>query len=290
MEIEEHHDDHEEEEHHGHEEEHHDDHEEEEAPESTPRTFTGASGSIGARYDFSRTMALVGAFTSSSRAPALEELYAFGPHVGNLAFEVGNSNFDLERINGIDLGVKGRRANAQFNFNLFHYDINNFVFPAFTEEIHDGLRVAEFQQTDARFIGFDGDLALQLARNLWLKTGFGYVDATLTKIDQHAPRIPPFHGRIQIEVPVKNLTVIPEVIWSAKQEKIFQPGETETDSYSVLNLKAQYVLPTTHNVHIFAINAYNLTNKLYRMHTSFIKDLAPEIGRGIKFTYSMRFF
>jgi iron complex outermembrane receptor protein len=38
------------------------------------------------------------------------------------------------------------------------------------------------------------------------------------------------------------------------------------------------------------VKGFNLTNELYREHTSFIKDLAPEIGRGIKFSYSVRFF
>ena len=43
-------------------------------------------------------------------------------------------------------------------------------------------------------------------------------------------------------------------------------------------------------VHILSVTGYNLTNELYRNHTSFIKDLAPEIGRGVKFGYSLRFF
>ncbi len=48
--------------------------------------------------------------------------------------------------------------------------------------------------------------------------------------------------------------------------------------------------PSRTQAHIFSVNAYNLTNELYRMHTNFIKELAPEIGRGIKLTYSLRFF
>ena len=43
-------------------------------------------------------------------------------------------------------------------------------------------------------------------------------------------------------------------------------------------------------VHVVGFSGYNLTNERYRHHTSFIKDLAPEIGRGVKVTYSLRFF
>jgi iron complex outermembrane receptor protein len=35
---------------------------------------------------------------------------------------------------------------------------------------------------------------------------------------------------------------------------------------------------------------FNLGDRLYRNHVSFLKDLVPEIGRGVRLTYSMRFF
>jgi len=34
----------------------------------------------------------------------------------------------------------------------------------------------------------------------------------------------------------------------------------------------------------------NLGDRLYRNHLSFIKDFAPEIGRGVRLTYTLRFF
>ena len=45
-----------------------------------------------------------------------------------------------------------------------------------------------------------------------------------------------------------------------------------------------------HMAHILTVSGYNLTNELYRNHVSFIKDLAPEIGRGVKVGYSLSFF
>jgi iron complex outermembrane receptor protein len=42
--------------------------------------------------------------------------------------------------------------------------------------------------------------------------------------------------------------------------------------------------------HVVAVKAYNLFDTTYRLHTSLIKDLAPEIGRGIRATYSVKFF
>ena len=42
--------------------------------------------------------------------------------------------------------------------------------------------------------------------------------------------------------------------------------------------------------HVVSFTGYNLTNALYRNHTSFTKDLAPEMGRGVRVGYSLRFF
>ena len=38
------------------------------------------------------------------------------------------------------------------------------------------------------------------------------------------------------------------------------------------------------------MNFFNIGDRLYRNHTNFIKDLVPEIGRGIRFSYAMKFF
>ena len=58
----------------------------------------------------------------------------------------------------------------------------------------------------------------------------------------------------------------------------------------VVNLKASYTITRQHLVHQFAVNVFNIGDRLYRNHSSYIKDLAPEIGRGVRFTYTMRFF
>ena len=52
-----------------------------------------------------------------------------------------------------------------------------------------------------------------------------------------------------------------------------------------------YALLLTPQGRIMAdMNVFNLGDRLYRNHSSFIKDLAPEIGRGVRFTYMVRFF
>ena len=260
-----------------------------EPPEARPRSFTGVSGSIGLHVDVATNTALVANLTRSYRAPALEELYNFGPHVGTLAFEVGNADLEREASIGVDLSLRNQSRLLQGEFNVYYYNIDNFVFPAYTDEIVDGLLLAPFLQGDSRFVGFDAKGVFSVHRNLFLDVGAGYVNAELTDTNEPLPRIPPFHGRIGFSVVYEGLNIEPEVVLASKQDQIFR-DETLTEGYTVVNVVGSYTLARGHSAHIFAVRGYNLTNELYRNHTSFIKDLAPEIGRGVKVSYSFRFF
>lgn len=82
--------------------------------------------------------------------------------------------------------------------------------------------------------------------------------------------------------------VRPELILAARQGRVFD-NETPTEGYSVLNVNASYAVLKARTAHIFAISGNNLTNELYRNHLSFIKAIAPEIGRNFRASYTLRF-
>ena len=260
-----------------------------EPPVVRDRDFTGMSASLGFQTDLGAAAAFVTNLTRSYRAPALEELYNFGPHVGNLVFEIGNPDLERESTLGLDLSVRHQSTRLRGDFNFYVYDIDNFVFAAVTDEVIDGLSVAQTLQGDSRFIGFDARGSVRLGEQVWLNLGLGLVGAELTTTDEALPRIPPLRGQLSVDVPYRGFTITPEWIFASTQDRVFR-DETETDGSSVLNVRASYVWPGQHSVHIVSVAGYNLTNELYRSHTSFIKDLAPEIGRGVKFGYSLRFF
>ena len=74
-----------------------------------------------------------------------------------------------------------------------------------------------------------------------------------------------------------------------RQNRIFD-NETPTAGYGTANITASYTIPRQHTANIFSVSAYNLNDKLYFNHISFIKDISPEIGRGVRFSYTIRFF
>ena len=260
-----------------------------EAPDPRDRQFLGASASIGLHADVGADSAFVANLSHSHRAPALEELYNFGPHVGNLAFEIGNPELDAETTLGLDVSFRHQTRRVRSNLNAYIYSIDNFIFGDRTGEVADNLPILDFVQGDSRFVGFDATGSVRLGGNAWATLGIGYVDATLTAINEPLPRIPPLRGTLSLDVPYGGFTLSPQLMFAGRQADVFR-DETETDGFSVVNLRASYVWPRQHTAHILSFTGYNLTNALYRNHTSFIKDLAPEIGRGVRVNYSVRFF
>ena len=260
-----------------------------ESPAVRNRGFTGASASVGVRAELGAGRAVVANLTRSHRAPALEELYNFGPHVGNLVFEIGNPDLEPETTLGLDVSLRHQSDRVRGDLNVYVYDIDNFIFVDLTDERVGPLRVGTFLQDAGRFKGVDAKGSLRLGSQVWANAGFGYVDAELLTTQEALPRIPPLQGSVSVDLPYRGLTVTPELVFASRQDQVFR-GETETDGYSVFNLRASYVWPRQHMAHVLSVSTFNLTNELYRNHTSFIKDLAPEIGRGVRMGYSLRFF
>jgi iron complex outermembrane receptor protein len=276
--------------HHEEEPDHHE--EDEEEPELVylpERNFTGFSGSAGMRVRTWRDGALVANVTTSYRSPALEELYNFGPHVGNLAFEIGNPNLKGERSNGFDLSLRHSAERVSAEINFFYYDINNFIFPAPTGEIEDALIEVEYEQGDSRFLGSEMGVTFGVHEYIWLDLGLDLVDAKLTETGTPLPRIPPLRGRVGLDFRHRNLSVRPEVVLANRQDDIFLT-ETPTAGYGLVNLKASYTLPSQHFIHHFSVDVFNIGDRLYRNHVSLIKEFAPEMGRGVRFGYAVKFF
>jgi iron complex outermembrane receptor protein len=255
----------------------------------TDRSFTGFSGAAGVRVPLWKNGAFVANYTHSYRAPALEELYNFGPHLGNLAFEIGNTNLTRERNDGIDFSVRHSSERVRAEANVFYYNIQDFVFLAPTGAFEDGLIEAEYVQADSRFVGTEMRVDFAAHRNLWVNLGFDAVDAQLKETGTPLPRIPPMRGRIGFDARFRGFSVRPEAVFAKDQNELF-PTETRTPGYAVFNVISSYTMARPHYAHIFAVNAFNLGDKLYRNHLSFIKDLAPEIGRGVRFIYTIRYF
>ncbi|MFN0110275.1 MAG: TonB-dependent receptor [Blastocatellia bacterium] len=253
------------------------------------RSFTGFSGSAGIRVGLGGNNVFVANYTHSYRAPSLEELYNNGPHPGNLTFEIGDPNLNRERGDGIDFSLRHNSSRLRAEANFFYYKIQDFVFLAPTGNIEDGLIEANYSQGDSRFTGVEGRFDVGLTKNVWLLSSMDYVNSKLTDTNTPLPRIPPLRARVGFEAFAKGFRINPEIVMAQDQDRIFTTEE-RTAGYATVNVNASYTYTQKHYAHIFSVNAFNLNNKLFRNHLSFIKEFAPEIGRGVRVVYTLRFF
>ncbi|MEP7118168.1 MAG: TonB-dependent receptor [Acidobacteriota bacterium] len=286
------------------------------APESglPDRNFTEYSGSVGAliRPQAANDNFVVAvSLARAARNPALEELYFFGPHAGNLAFEIGNPELGSERALGFDLSVRGRSRRVQGELTFFRNRISDFIFrrPIATAEFT--ARSAEFSQrfgagfagdgagngsefpsvefsaTNALFYGVEAHADVTLTATLGAELTRDVVRATRTADGAALPRIPPqrvvaglryTHGAVQAGG---------SVTAAADQNRVFG-AETATAGYATVRLFATYTLPSPRAVQTVTARLDNATDTLYRSHLNYLKDVTPEIGRAFKLVYAVK--
>lgn len=255
------------------------------------RSFDGFSGAVGMRVSTWKGGAFAVNYSHSYRAPALEELYNLGPHGGNSTFEIGDPNLKREQSDGLDVSLRHSASRIRAELNYFYYHIRDFIFLAPTGETdpESGLLVANYSQGTSRYTGAEAKFDVGLHRNVWLLSELDYVNAKLTDTNTPLPRIPPLRGRVGFEANYNGFRLNPEAVMSKDQDRLF-PTETRTAGYAVFNVNASYTFAEQHLAQTISVTGFNLGDRLYRNHLSFIKDFAPEIGRGVRLTYSLRFF
>jgi iron complex outermembrane recepter protein len=263
-----------------------------------PRQFTGFSAAASARIRLWEGASFVTNFTSAYRPPSLEELYNEGPHIGTVTFEIGNQDLRRERSTGVEFSLRQRLDKVRMNGSVFFYNIDSFIFIAPRDldrdgnvDVEDNLPVGEFQQQDARFVG--ADLSLEWDVRNWLGA---YVTADMVRAELRPsgtplPRITPPRLRLGTDLRYRGLSVRPELLLvGAKGRGDIFTLETPTAGYALLNVAASYSIARDRTVHTFSVSTSNLTDRLYRNHLSYIKDLAPEPGRNLRFSYTLRLF
>jgi iron complex outermembrane receptor protein len=271
------------------------------------RDFTDGSGSVGLLFrPAAANDRLTFAFSlaRAARNPALEELYFFGPHVGNFAFEIGNPDLSSERALGFDASIRWRHRRASGELTFFRNSIDDYIFrnPMSEEEFderfgheeeedeghHDELPFIEFVAADSLLQGIEAHADVDLGAGLLAEIGFDFVRGSLRESNQPLPRIPPTRFRGGLRYQTGAFQAGGELLAVAKQDRVFGE-ETPTDGYNLLRLFGAYSFGSNRVVNTITARLDNATNELYRNHLSLIKDFVPEMGRNFRLIYSVRF-
>jgi iron complex outermembrane receptor protein len=102
------------------------------------------------------------------------------------------------------------------------------------------------------------------------------------------PRIPPQRILAGLTYQKNAFQIGGSVQTVAKQDRVFGE-ELPTDGYSTAKFFASYSFNAGGVLNTITARLDNATDKLYRNHLNYLKDLLPEIGRSFKVVYTVGF-
>jgi iron complex outermembrane receptor protein len=227
----------------------------------------------------------------TERAPSTEELFSNGPHLATGVFEIGDPTLGKETARGVEATFRFGDGDAwSFGVNGFYTSYRDFIFENATglDADVDGelIPIYAFEATDAAFKGFEAELDAELFRlgpfHIHGHAAADYVRATAdASATGNLPRIPPFTGLFALEAKSERLEARGEIDHALAQRKVGF-DELPTDRYTIYNLYLTWRPMGEDGPVAVRLAAMNLSNEDARLHTSFLKDLAPLPGRNIK--------
>ncbi len=262
------------------------------------RDFNAPSASAGLLWTSPRAgYAMGGTLSYSSRIPTTEELYANGPHMATLSFEVGDDTLDLEHGTGLEFVFRKLTGRIDGEVSVFYTRFDDYVFErdtGTTIEIEPGefLPVFQFSASAARFIGGEAHIDFGLLHaephHLDLEVRLDYVRAELTDLDQPVPFQPPLRAALGLKYQGRSFWGSVEGFRVNRQDR-FAATDVATPGYTWLNAVIGYRLVAGRLVHDFILRGTNLTDKLAYNSISRFRFDVPLAGRDLGVTYRLAF-
>ena len=256
-----------------------------------PRDFTGFSGSVGlllkpqaANDNFVVALNLARA----ARYPALEELYYFGPHPGNLAFEIGNDALDAEHALGFDVALRGRGKRFEGEVAFFRNDITNYIFREPTGEVEENFPVVKNVAADSVLTGFEVHGDVKLTSELTAEVTYDRVQGELKASGDPLPRIPPSRLIGGLTYQQNAFQIGGSVQAVSEQTRVFG-DETPTDGYVTARFFASLSFNRGGVLNTVTARLDNAANESSRNHLNYLKDVLLETGRSFKVVYTLGF-
>jgi iron complex outermembrane receptor protein len=286
------------------------------SPVLPPRDFSEFSGSIGLLFSPAAAhdnFVIAASLARAARNPALEELYFFGPHPGNFAFEIGNPLLASERAIGFDLSLRARSERVRGEVTFFTNRINDFIFrnpisdeqfaaredefdqrfgvvdePGTTHEHEEDFQFIEYVGADSNLVGVEAHADVNVTPAIVAELTFDWVRGERAGTNQPLPRMPPSRVIPGLRYQRNALQVGGTVTLTAEQDRVFG-AETPTPGYGLVKLYGSYSFVTGRLTNTITARLENVTNELYRSHLNYLKDVLPEMGRNVKVVYSVSF-
>ena len=257
------------------------------------RDFTGSSASLGLIVPLGEIWEGTLLVDYSSRAPVGEELFSDSPHPGTGLFEIGDPGLGREQARNLAATLTGRGERWSLRGTFYYTDFADFIYQAATGEERDGFDVRRYSQADATFAGFEVEGRVTVAE--WdagrLEVG-AFFDTVSPEIDvagnDNLPLIPPDRIGLSLEFTGERLRANVDYVRAFEQDDVAE-FELPSESYNDLRARVSWRFrPNDTTLDLF-LAGRNLTDDEQRLHTSVVKDLAPQPGRTVEAGLLMRF-
>lgn len=235
-------------------------------------------------------------------------------------FTLSRTPIDLETANNIDLTFRKTQGDIGFVFNAFYNQVDNYYYQdgtgLFAESGHDHgghdehahddhghdahsdhsdshegheghdehsdeLPVFLFRSDDVILHGFEALVGWQATDSFKVDVFADYVKARLQN-GGALPRISPMRVGTHLQYTTERLRADLDITHFATQDDI-SSFETETDGYTLVDATVTYDIPLNNMDLSVYVSGQNLTDEEARVHTSFLKDIAPRPGRNLAF-------
>ncbi len=257
------------------------------------RSFDLWSASLGAGYRPNNQAFLGLTVGRTERAPTEIELFADGGHLATSTFEVGDPDLGTETALSIEGTARWTSERLTLEGSLFH-----IVFEDFTTFFDTGLEDAESElpifaaaQGDATFTGGEvGASALLFTTGDWAFSGDVAADVVRAELEAggNIPRIPPRTFTLGLQGDTGRFSGRVEWVNAAEAEDL-AAFETPTEGYDLFNARLSFRPVADLDHLVVLLDGRNLTDEEARVHSSFVKDLAPRPGRSVRLALSSRF-
>ncbi|MDQ3040206.1 MAG: TonB-dependent receptor, partial [Pseudomonadota bacterium] len=260
------------------------------------RSFTPLSLSLAGGWKLTERLRLTANFDHAERAPVEEELFADGPHIATLAYEIGDPNLGKEAANQLELGLQYQSDRVDTKVSAYYNRFSDFIYlldtgsSLYREDDDDFLPIRQWSQANASFRGLECEATFHLAdteQGDWDLRVFGDTVRATLQSGGNVPRIPPSRLGAQLRWKHDGWRAALGATRNNRQDKLAQ-NETPTAGYTLVDAHAtRHFDAGTMSWELFA-DATNLTNQVGRVHTSFLKDAVILPGRA--FSFGVRVF
>ncbi|QPK65567.1 TonB-dependent receptor [Methylomonas sp. LL1] len=264
-------------------------------------SYTPVSASASALWKLDNRNSLNLAVTRSSRAPQVQELLSDGYHDATRSYDRGDITLKEETSYNLDLGYRLKTDWLRAEFDLFHNWASDYIFQQRSGEFvdQDGnpceegcVPVVSSGQGDAIFKGYEAKLIMPMLENR-----YGLLELTLFSDYTRGqfvgggdvPRMPPLRYGLQLDY---NKDKLSSFLRFTRAEDQPHAGdfETSTAGYFLLNVGVNYQIKAYRdaNLMLFA-KGNNLLDQNIRNSTSYLRNFAPEAGRGAEVGFRLSY-